>query len=435
MKTKTFQKIGAVLLAAVMTICLFPATAFAHIGHANHMPIVLGTIIPQPSNSKITSFTIPDQAEDTYIYESIDGENNDIYILMPYGTDLSDLTPTIVHEGVSINPMSGVPQDFTDPVEYTVTDGSGLNRVYMVNVISREVPELVVKSVTPAGTEVPISTDILAVTFNQEMMDSDDGSVTINGGATLSNPRWNNDLTTITYDLAGLSYNTEYEVTIDEFTSRIEEPMTEPYFHTFTTEAQSIIVTYYTVTYDANGGSGTAPRETDKTADELFTTAYNTFTAPNGWQFHEWNTKADGTGFGYGEGGEIFMPANNLTLYAIWAQIPASSIKVTFDPQGGTVTPTSKTVVYNEAYGSLPVPTRDGYTFWGWHTTKTGGMKVTAEIIVSADSDHTLYAQWTVSTDIPKTGDNSSMLTYVILTLLAAATFVFMAIKRKIDTK
>ena len=40
---------------------------------------------------------------------------------------------------------------------------------------------------------------------------------------------------------------------------------------------------------------------------------------------------------------------------------------VTFDPDGGTLSQTSKEVSYHESYGALPTPTREGYTFLGWH--------------------------------------------------------------------
>ena len=42
-------------------------------------------------------------------------------------------------------------------------------------------------------------------------------------------------------------------------------------------------------------------------------------------------------------------------------------ITVTFDPQGGQLDQTSKNVIQNEAYGTLPTPTREGYTFMGWN--------------------------------------------------------------------
>lgn len=40
---------------------------------------------------------------------------------------------------------------------------------------------------------------------------------------------------------------------------------------------------------------------------------------------------------------------------------------VTFDPNGGTVSQTTKEISYHDAYGELPVPTREGYTFKGWN--------------------------------------------------------------------
>jgi len=40
---------------------------------------------------------------------------------------------------------------------------------------------------------------------------------------------------------------------------------------------------------------------------------------------------------------------------------------VTFDANGGSVDTPSKLVQYGEAYGELPTPTREGYTFLGWN--------------------------------------------------------------------
>ena len=39
---------------------------------------------------------------------------------------------------------------------------------------------------------------------------------------------------------------------------------------------------------------------------------------------------------------------------------------VTFNPNGGSVSPTTKQVLYRHPYESLPTPTRSGYTFKGW---------------------------------------------------------------------
>ena len=62
----------------------------------------------------------------------------------------------------------------------------------------------------------------------------------------------------------------------------------------------------------------------------------------------------------------------NHTLYAIWEE----DLTVTFDATGGTIpsgadwtgsgSTVTKGFTYQEAYGTLPTPTRDGYTFAGW---------------------------------------------------------------------
>ena len=54
----------------------------------------------------------------------------------------------------------------------------------------------------------------------------------------------------------------------------------------------------------------------------------------------------------------------NHTLYAKWTP---NNYTVTFDPNGGSVNTSSKSVTYDSTYGSLPTPTRVGYTFDGWH--------------------------------------------------------------------
>ena len=79
------------------------------------------------------------------------------------------------------------------------------------------------------------------------------------------------------------------------------------------------------------------------------------------------------------------------TLTAKWK---LNTYTVTFDPNGGSVDPTSKTVTFSEPYGELPVPTRKGYTFDGWYTEAEEGTVVTADTTVTATTDHTLYAHW-----------------------------------------
>ena len=70
---------------------------------------------------------------------------------------------------------------------------------------------------------------------------------------------------------------------------------------------------------------------------------------------------------------------------------------VSYNANGGTVSPTSKTVVYGSTYGALATPTRTGYAFAGWYTSATGGTQVTSTTKVSQHQNHTIYARWNVN--------------------------------------
>jgi hypothetical protein len=57
-----------------------------------------------------------------------------ITINMPNGTDLTNLTPVVTYTGISVTPDSGVPGDFSNPVNYVVTAQNGTTKTYVVNV-------------------------------------------------------------------------------------------------------------------------------------------------------------------------------------------------------------------------------------------------------------------------------------------------------------
>ena len=76
------------------------------------------------------------------------------------------------------------------------------------------------------------------------------------------------------------------------------------------------------------------------------------------------------------------------TLYGRWSYV------LTFDPTGGVVTTSSKSVVYGQKYGELPSASRTGHTFNGWFTEAIDGEKITAEDTITRGFDNTLYAQW-----------------------------------------
>lgn len=83
--------------------------------------------------------------------------------------------------------------------------------------------------------------------------------------------------------------------------------------------------------------------------------------------------------------------ASNQTFTARWS---AHTFNVSFNTgvEGITYDPIS--VTFDEAYGTLPSPSRTGYTFEGWYS---GAVKITSATVVSTDGAHTLNANWTAN--------------------------------------
>jgi len=87
----------------------------------------------QDPDAKIISFKVENQIGEESI--SDEGYMGSIHVFVDKGTDLTSLTPTIeINDGASINPPSGVAQDFSDSVLYEVSGISGINKSYCVHV-------------------------------------------------------------------------------------------------------------------------------------------------------------------------------------------------------------------------------------------------------------------------------------------------------------
>ena len=87
------------------------------------------------------------------------------------------------------------------------------------------------------------------------------------------------------------------------------------------------------------------------------------------------------------------------------------SFTVTFNPNQGTVEPTSKTVTYGHNYDELPTPNRTGFQFDGWYDALTGGSKITNSSIVNRAENHSLFAHW-IAKELIVNGDTNISLTY-----------------------
>ena len=156
--------------------------------------------------------------------------------------------------------------------------------------------------------------------------------------------------------------------------------------------------TDYTLSYDANGGTGTTPTSVTATVGSALTIATNTGPTPlarTNYTFTNWNTQANGLGTSYAPGASTFMPGSNVTLYAIWTPVDHT---LSYDLNGAAGTPpTSQTVTHDTtATVTSSVPTRTGYTFTGWNTLAngTGTSYATGATTSPITTDITLYAIW-----------------------------------------
>jgi uncharacterized repeat protein (TIGR02543 family) len=153
--------------------------------------------------------------------------------------------------------------------------------------------------------------------------------------------------------------------------------------------AQVNPVTSHTVTFNANGGTGTMAVETNSASTAL---TANSFTR-TGYTFTGWNTVATGTGTAYANSA-VYPFTANTTLYAQWKANPVSHT-VTFNANSGTGTMTTESSSTSATLTANSF-TRTGYTFSGWNTAAKGtGTAYANGATYPFTANTTLYAQWT----------------------------------------
>ena len=151
----------------------------------------------------------------------------------------------------------------------------------------------------------------------------------------------------------------------------------------------------YTITYDANGGTGVPATQTKEKGKAL--TLSTTKPTRKGYTFQGWATSASATKATY-KAGASYKTDAKCTLYAVWK---ANSYKIAFNSNGGTGTMSTISATYGKKKTlSINKFTRKGYAFANWNTKKDGSGKAYAnEAIVKKLTSKkgktvTLYAQW-----------------------------------------
>ena len=156
---------------------------------------------------------------------------------------------------------------------------------------------------------------------------------------------------------------------------------------TVTAVWEDIPVTTYTVSFDANGGTGTMADVTGVSGE--YTLPENGFNAPEGQRFKAWSVG----GVEKAVGAKITVTADT-TVTAVWEDIPVTTYTVSFDANGGTGTMADVTGVtssYTLPANGFTAPS--GKQFKGWATSASGTVITGTSITVTADTK--LYAIWT----------------------------------------
>ena len=147
---------------------------------------------------------------------------------------------------------------------------------------------------------------------------------------------------------------------------------------------------FYTVSYDANGGNN-APEDQTKWYDQSLTLS-NSYPTRTGYNFEGWSTSYGGS-VEY-QPGDAYFSNNDMRLYAVWISLPTYT--VAFEVNGGHGTPDSQTKQHDQNIMLSDIlPTRSGYNFEGWATSRGGSVEYQPGDTYFDNSNLTLYAVWT----------------------------------------
>ena len=149
----------------------------------------------------------------------------------------------------------------------------------------------------------------------------------------------------------------------------------------------------YTISYNANGGSGAPSSQTKKYGETLKLSS--TKPTRTGYSFLGWSTSSSATSASYSAGGNFTSNANT-TLYAVWS---INTYTISYNANGGSGAPSSQTKKYNVTLTlSSTKPTRTNYNFLGWSTSSSAtSATYSPGGSFALNSNTTLYAVWSLA--------------------------------------
>ncbi|MDR1564393.1 MAG: InlB B-repeat-containing protein [Oscillospiraceae bacterium] len=150
----------------------------------------------------------------------------------------------------------------------------------------------------------------------------------------------------------------------------------------------------YTVSYNANGGSGAPAAQSKVHGTTLILSSQKP--ERTGYTFQGWATSSSATAAQY-QAGDSYTGNADLTLYAVWKAV---TYAVTYDANGGANAPAAQAKTHGTPLVlSSSVPTRTGRDFVGWATSSTAtAAEYAAGASYTTDAPLSLYAVWRLKT-------------------------------------
>lgn len=177
----------------------------------------------------------------------------------------------------------------------------------------------------------------------------------------------------------------------------------------------------YTVTYDANGGTGTGLVDLNEyEKGSKVTVKGNTFTAPEGKEFINWCEEADGSG-SYHNANSTFKIYENVTLYAQWLDVetppviddPNAEYNVKVNAPTGVTYTLSSTKAKKDDTVTLTLACGEGITLNGTPTSSQVALTKVSDTVYTFTMPAnavTITVKATIDGDVVLTGDISTKL-------------------------
>ena len=150
---------------------------------------------------------------------------------------------------------------------------------------------------------------------------------------------------------------------------------------------------YATIHFDANGktlASGSMPADITNAVVGRATTLPGCSATVTGYTFAGWSETSTGSVI------TEYTPADEDQTYIMYAKWTPKTVTITWNANGGSVTPASSSYTYDGASVELPTPTTTlDKKFVGWFTAATGGTQITEIGTTNKPAANVTYhAQW-----------------------------------------